>query len=58
MDHKKYMAMIGKIGGSRATEAQRAAARKNGKRGGRPKQLIDDTKIIANTDEETLKDFP
>lgn len=59
MDHKKYMALIGKIGGSRATEAQRSAARQNGLRGGRPrKQLIAETKIIADSDGENKKNNP
>lgn len=29
---------LGRLGGSRATEAQRAAARRNGKLGGKPKR--------------------
>ncbi len=36
---KKYLSEIGKRGGSRATEKQKAAARENGKLGGRPKKI-------------------
>jgi hypothetical protein len=35
---KKYLAEIGRKGGSVTSKAKAAAARKNGKRGGRPKK--------------------
>jgi len=39
MKHKNPAAVaLGRLGGSRATEAQRAAARRNGKLGGKPKR--------------------
>lgn len=41
MDHKKYLAMIGARGGAATkgvtTEAKAEAARKNGEKGGRPR---------------------
>jgi|HubBroStandDraft_4_1064222.scaffolds.fasta_scaffold03241_4 hypothetical protein len=41
MDHKKYLSMIGTLGGKAtkgiSTEAKADAARKNGKKGGRPR---------------------
>jgi hypothetical protein len=35
---KKYLAEIGQKGGSVTSKAKAAAARKNGKRGGRPRK--------------------
>ncbi len=35
---KKWLAEIGAKGGAVASEAQKAAARENGKKGGRPKK--------------------
>lgn len=34
----KHAQALGKLGGSRATEAQKAAARRNGCHGGRPRR--------------------
>ena len=39
MNHLKYMAMIAKKGGQTKTEKKSAAARENGKKGGRPKTV-------------------
>lgn len=36
---KAWMAEIGRIGGSRTSEAKRRAGRENGKKGGRPKKV-------------------
>lgn len=36
---KTWMAEIGRIGGSRSTEAKRRAGRENGKKGGRPRKV-------------------
>lgn len=35
---KEYLARIGRLGGSKTSEAKAAAARANGKKGGRPKK--------------------
>lgn len=37
MDHKRFLAKIGKIGGSSTSPEKTAAVRENGKRGGRPR---------------------
>jgi len=52
---KKYLADIGRRGGARATDKQKAAVRLNGLKGGRPKgsknkksqkQLLPDSKVF------------
>jgi hypothetical protein len=35
---RKYLSQLGKKGGAVASEAQKAAARENGKKGGRPRK--------------------
>lgn len=41
---RDYLASIGKKGGAVASEAQKAAARENGKKGGRPKMTRDESR--------------
>jgi len=36
--NRRWMSTLGKVGGSARTDAKRAAARKNGRKGGRPKE--------------------
>jgi hypothetical protein len=36
---RAWMAEVGRIGGSRTSEAKRRAGRENGKKGGRPKKV-------------------
>ena len=40
-DVTKYLAAIGRRGGKSTSEAKRAAARENGRKGGKPKKVRD-----------------